>query len=138
MTNMDKVSRALEETPDGLTTPELAAATGIGETNLSGIVGDLRRVFAEDDSINVITFIGNDGAWRYKLVGDVDSESEWFMQWMRKRARSTLSTTSGVFDSLAMGLDGRTAEGRWAKRVNRQLVAMVAELDDLEWMLDDK
>lgn len=116
--------------PDGFDRYEIEADIGWTNRDLSYVARHLRN-FLADDEINLIaTPQGKGEAWRYQLVGNIEDAGPW----SRNRLLDTetrLKTMHAVSKSLVQATDGRTADGRKARIMEKALRRLKEDLDDL-------
>lgn len=106
----------LVSSPNGLDRYEIEERLDLAHPYHVGVVVQhLRRMLAEDDTVNVI--VARDG-WRsvYYLSGSVSESMPW-TQTRFKDQLTRLETTAAVWRSIAAGYDGRSPEGRVARNI---------------------
>lgn len=116
--------------PWGVTLDQIKSHLRTTTKNAESAVRDL-RLWCDDtgDTINVIC--DNDGInpGNYRLAGGSDARP-----WQRQRLKSMesqLETMVAVSSSVARGVDGRTTEGRKARRIRDGAETI---LRDLNWI----
>jgi len=116
--------------PEGFTYIDVEEHLGWGRQTFFGVVRQLRLVFA-DDEINLIC--EPDGylePWRYKLVGNVDAARGWSTNRIGD-IETRLETIQSVAETLTKATDGRTIEGRKARKIHRTLGYLIGELAEI-------
>lgn len=121
----------LADSPEGLTWPEIAEAQDVSGTTARIDIRRLRLVFA-DDEINVVAVPqGQNEKHRYKLVGNYEDARGWIAGRILDM-ESRLETVEAVSGSIVNAVDGRTFEGRKARKVNRTITYLREELAEMD------
>jgi hypothetical protein len=132
----DRILRMFDQlvaNPDGVTIAELTAEQGTSTVMTRGVVRRLREACGQTDTINLVCepdAADPNGQWLYRLVGKLD-DARWWLSNRIGDAESRIRTVQGVTASLARAADGRTAEGKRVRLMDRALTRLVEDLDEL-------
>ena len=125
----------LENSPEGLSTRELACASGVRESRLVATVRQLRAEYASGDSgANVITFTDEFNVPKYQLVSRKTLEYFEYLVHNIRHARGSLVTLAEVTKSVSKD-DHERGLTREAERVDRLLGNTIAELGYFEELM---
>ena len=94
------------------------------------VVRRLRLVFAGDDINLVCEPQMLREPWVYKLVGNVEDARSWSTNRISD-IETRLETIQAVAESLTNATDGRTIEGRKARKIHRTLGYLIGELAEI-------
>lgn len=117
---------------DGFTYKDIKRDLGWDRVHFYWIVRNLRRILAaEADTINLICSPnGQSQPWLYEFAGTYDDAAPW----SRNRVRdleTRLVTINSVAHTLVNATDGRTAEGRKARKIRRTVTRLIEDLADI-------
>ena len=116
--------------PDGFTYVDVENDLGWDRGLFSWVARNLRAEFA-DDSVNLICEPqGQYEPWLYRLVGTADDARIWSTNRIAD-LEGRLHTMASVSESVKNATDGRTTEGRKARKINRTLVRLIEDLEDI-------
>jgi hypothetical protein len=117
--------------PEGFTYIDVRATLGWQRDQFVKVARQLRLVFA-DDQINLVCEPqGSCEPWRYKLVGNVEDARAWSSNRIGD-IETRLETIKAVAETLTNATDGRTIEGRKARKIHRTLGYLIGELSEID------
>jgi hypothetical protein len=116
--------------PNGFTKDDIEADLGWEPATTQWVARNLRLTFADDDINLVCEPQGQGERWLYKLVGNPDDARIWATN-RTADLESRLRTMAAVASSLENATDGRTVEGRKARKIHRSLARLVEDLEDI-------
>lgn len=115
---------------NGFTYVDVERDLGWDRPHFFDVARALRRVFS-GDSINLVCSPQAKGdPWLYELVGQVGAAEPWVANRLRDM-KTRLVTMASVASTLENATDGRTLQGREARKINRALTRLVEDLDDI-------
>lgn len=128
----DDLFDALVAEPDGLTVQDMMDDNGWSHHQCNEAIRDLRRFLGDSgDSINLVCDPqGWNQRWLYRLVGSLADVRDWSRNRIRD-GESRVRTMQAVMTSIVAATDGRSAEGRKARVMERGLRRLVEDLDEL-------
>lgn len=117
--------------PDGFTIDDACHHLRCTRAQVRDAIRQLRLALA-DDTINLIcepaSYLEQ---WTYRLVGNYDDAKGWAANRISD-CRTRMVTIKGVAASVVLGTDGRTIEGKQAKKIARTLGFLIEELADID------
>ena len=121
----------LADRPNGATVTDMRNEFGWGHGQTNQAIRALRKVLAED-VINVVCEPHvHRGRWLYRLVGH-PADSRFYVTNRLLDLEARLETQQYVTESLEHATDGRTVEGRKARKIARTLSYLQKELADID------
>lgn len=117
--------------PDGFTFDDVHAEFGWERSYFSRVSRRVRIIFAEDEINLVCTPQGKCEKWKYELVGNYAAA----LPWQANRLgdlESRLETVHAVAASIVKGTDGRSTEGRKAKKIEVGVRHLMEQLDQID------
>lgn len=121
----------LAANPSGLTVEDMMGLRNWTHDQANKAIRDLRAWLGEYDNVNLpCDPQGERDRWLYRLTGDLDEVKNWSANRLRD-ADSRVRTMQSMLTSIVAGTSSRTAEGRRARLMERQLRRLVEDLDDL-------
>ena len=131
-TRRDDLFTILVGAPDGLTIDDIASGLDCNMENAKRAVRDLRLLLGEDTDINVTcTPRGQGQRWVYELVGGTNPATRGWVDNRTGDTEARLRTIRAVIASAVAATDGRSVDGRRARRIERGLRHMIEDLDAL-------
>lgn len=116
--------------PDGFTRHDACEVLGWNRWEFNQAANRLRKMFA-GDSINLVADPdGPSNPWRYKLVGNYDEARPWSVNRIRDM-ESRLETIEAVSETTTNCTDGRTIEGRKARKIHSTVRFLREQLADI-------
>lgn len=116
--------------PDGFTNADFMAEFDVDLEAFNRAANKLRSVLA-DDTINLVCDpAGARAKWIYRLVGSIEDGSPWVQNRLRD-AETRFTTISSVVQSLVKATDGRTADGRRARLMEKSLRRLLEDLGEI-------
>lgn len=113
------------------TVDDATAALGWTHPALNMAIRRLRLTLGEADDINLVcTPQGKGERWVYSLTGNVEMAKPWVDNRLRDM-EARLETMAGVAKSLVAATDGRSAEGRRARLIERAVRHLLEDLGAL-------
>lgn len=118
--------------PDGATGDEMAAWLEVSKSTIQRVVHDLRIVLGGTDSITVTCeALGlPTEPHTYRLVGNLEDATGWLSARILEQ-EVRLETIEYSTASLVTGSDGRTLEGKKARKIHRTLKYLREELAEI-------
>lgn len=117
--------------PDGMTLRQLGAALNVSRGVIQARIRELRQMFADDD----YNIVGNLPAtprapYVFQLVR-VGEDTRWWHNHQMQHLESRLKTITAVAESVTHMTDGRSIEGKKARKIHRTLEYLEKELQDI-------
>jgi hypothetical protein len=92
----------------------------------------LRLLLGNDDQINLVCDPQGTGQpWLYRLIGDVDGARSWVANRLRD-SETRIGTIRAICSSLVSATDGRSADGRRARIMDKGLTRILEDLAELD------
>ena len=120
--------------PDGFTVDDVKSEFGWSADQTNRAARALRMILAEDTINLVCDPSGQRTRWRYRLVGNLEDAKPWASNRLRD-IENRLETICGVAKSIAAATDGRSTEGRRARKIYKTLDYLHGELADIDGRL---
>jgi hypothetical protein len=120
--------------PNGLTINDIVGATGWPHGRVNRLLRKLRRQLGDSDWNVVAEAVAPRQPWVYRTVDSYD-DAAWWVDNRLGDAESRFITLHDVARALVAATDGRTAEGRRARIMERHSTRMMEDLADLEGRL---
>lgn len=117
--------------PEGFTKSEACADLDWGHYDFVTAVNSLRRVLATDE----LTLVCNPSRWREQWVYELVSGIEDGSPWVRNRLQdpeARFETIGSVATSIVNATDGRTAEGRKARLIEKAIRRLREDLAEID------
>lgn len=125
----EAVLDVLRQHPEGMTMKDLATAMGEHERT---VYRDVRRMRRRGDIDNIpATPNGHREPWLYRVTNDLETNSEWVANRIGD-AESRFETMIGQAETLVRVTNGRTTNGRKARKIDRVLRYLMQELADID------
>ena len=125
----DAVLDVLRQHPNGLTIHDLAVAMGENDRT---VYRDIRWLRRRGDIDNIpATPNGHMQPWLYRVTNDLEANSEWVANRIGD-AESRFLTMIGQAETLVRVTNGRTTNGRKARKIDRVLRYLMQELADID------
>lgn len=122
----------LTEHPEGSTIEDLAEALGTSLDGARRAVQRLRIELGANQEVNLICNpAGQRQRWLYFLVGTVDEAKPWATN-RRRDSETRLRTQQAIWTSVAAATDGRTVEGRKARRAQKAMTRLLEDFAEIE------
>jgi hypothetical protein len=119
----------LAAAPEGLDIHEIADELGVPKRVVYGVIGRLRILQGHDDTINVVW--RSQGSRRvYCLTGNLDDCKEW-THFRLRMIESWLRMTMAVLSALIRATDGRTIDGRIARKLHMHFQRALEDLAEV-------
>jgi hypothetical protein len=120
------------EHPGGFTYRDIKDDLGWQRSYFFKISRKLRLMLGNDDQLNLVCETqGMNQPWLYRLVGNVDGARNWVGSRLRD-AETRITTIRAVCASLVTATDGRTADGRRSRIMNKGLTRILEDLAELD------
>lgn len=104
-----------------VTMAEIAHHLGVGFRRAGDVVRELRLIFGNDDTINLVCErVGPRQPSIYFLAGQLDGAKPWTLERLGD-AETRLETIAAVVQSFVNGTDGRTVDGKIARLFARSI-----------------
>lgn len=119
--------------PKGLTLDQMTYDQGCSTVLTRLVIRKLREACAATDTVNLVCEPNPsdpNGQWLYRLAGNLD-DARWWLSNRIGDAESRVRTLQDVTSALSRSADGRTAEGRRVRIIDRALTRLVEDLDEL-------
>jgi len=117
---------------DGFTYQDVAIDLEWDRGEFFAVARKLRIMLGNDDTINLVCEPqGQSQPWRYQLVGTVDDARGWVTNRMTD-CETRVVTILAICATLVSATDGRTAQGRRARIMNKGLARIVEDLAELD------
>ncbi len=117
--------------PDGFKNSDFMTDADVTLDDFNKATNGLRAVLSDDTITLVCEPAGASEKWTYRLVGQVEEGSAW-VQNRLKDAESRFKTLASVSQALVNATDGRTADGRRARIINKAVSRLLEDLAELE------
>lgn len=118
--------------PNGFTLEDIEREFSWDRKTFFVAVRQLRTAMQGDDEINLVCNPrGSRQTWLYRLVGNYTDAKPWMSNRMGDMERR-LETVQGVASSIKNATDGRSKEGRKARKVLRTVSYLIEELAAIE------
>lgn len=125
----EAVLDVLRQHPNGMTISALAIAMGENER---AVYRDIRWLRRRGDLDNIpATPNGYMQPWLYRVTNDLETNSEWVANRIGD-AESRFETMIGQAETLIRVTNGRTTNGRKARKIDRVLRYLMQELADID------
>jgi hypothetical protein len=135
MRSAEKIGRLFDyatSKPEGFTYRDVEKDLGWKRPEFTKVHRMLRVLLGNDDQINLVCDPqGRNEPWRYRLIGDVDGARPWVGNRLRD-SETRIGTVQAVCTSLVKATDGRTADGRRARIMNKGLGRILEDLAELD------
>lgn len=116
--------------PEGFTYLDVDEKLGWSRDFFVRVARDLRLMF-KGDTITLTCEPGGHGLpWIYKLVGNYDGARPWATNRIGDM-ESRLETVHAVAETLVNATDGRSQDGRKARKVQRTIGRLIEDLADI-------
>lgn len=116
--------------PEGFTNADFMSAYGVALPDFNKATNKLRKILADDTITLVCDPSGLREKWTYRLVGTVEDGSPWVQNRLRD-AESRFVTMASVASALVNSTDGRTADGRRARLIDKALRRLMEDLKEV-------
>lgn len=117
--------------PDGFTHADVEAQFGWGRNDFFKVVRDLRLLFKDREITLVCDPQGQGELWRYRLVGSYDEARQWATNRIHD-LESRLETVGAVAEAIVNATDGRSIEGRKARKLQRVVGRLIEDLAEID------
>lgn len=137
---MSKVDRAGQlydyavEHPEGFTYQDIERDFEWQRSEFVGVVRTLRAILADDEINLTCEPQGQGEPWLYKLIGSYDDARPWATNRIGD-LETRLETIGSVSQTLVSATDGRSIEGRKARKMKSTLDYLRGELADIDGRL---
>lgn len=129
---LHQVYDMIREAPEGIRIDEIASEMGVTEVTARSYIRRLRLILGTTDEMNIACDPqGQNEKWIYRLVGNLDDSEGWITNRLTD-AETRLETIEAVSTSIVEATDGRTIEGRKARKIQRTVSFLMGELGDIE------
>lgn len=133
--NAEKIGNLFDyavEHAEGFTYQDVEKDLGWPKPEFTKVHRQLRLLLGNDDQINLVCDVqGKNEPWRYRLVGNIDGAREWVGTRLRD-SESRITTIKAICASLVRATDGRSADGRRARIMQRGLTRILEDLAELD------
>jgi hypothetical protein len=116
--------------PEGFTWADVEREFGWSRPHFFKVVRRLRLDLGADEINLVCTPKDFRGLWLYELVGDYESAAFWASNRIGDM-EARLGTIKNVAGSVETATDGRTVEGKIARKIHNTVSYLLVELSDL-------
>jgi hypothetical protein len=117
--------------PLGATRWSIASDLGCQVRAADRAIRDLRIFLGDVDDVNLVAESpGPHLPWEYRLVSGLDQSREWVTNRIGD-TESRIRTMQAVMASAVTATDGRSSEGKRARIIERALIRLIEDLDEI-------
>jgi hypothetical protein len=118
--------------PEGFTYQDVEKDLGWRKPEFTKVHRKLRLLLGGDDQINLVCDAqGRNEPWLYRLVGNIEGARAWVGNRLRD-SETRILTIRAICASLVRATDGRSADGRRARIMQRGLTRILEDLAELD------
>jgi hypothetical protein len=116
--------------PDGFTIDEACDSLAWSRPQFGLMVRKLRLILGSDEINLICEPTGTLGPWTYRLVGNYDDARVWVTNRIDDLT-SRLETIHSIAASAMKAADGRSVQGRKARKIESTISYLLRELEDI-------